>query len=73
MDRNFAFATNEYVKEICSIFGPNLVTFLAVDDIAKVPLGIAAATKQAPILMHLEYEVRLPDHILFSRLEKGTN
>ena len=31
MDRNFAFTTNEYVKEICTIFGPNLVFFLAVD------------------------------------------
>ena len=28
----------------------------------RSPLGIAAATKQAPILMHLEYQVKLPDH-----------
>ena len=33
-----------------------------MDDKAKIPLGLAAATKQAPILMHLEYKVRLPDH-----------
>lgn len=62
VDRNFAYTTNHYVQDICSIFGPKLVSFLSVDDKAKVPLGIAAATKQAPILMHLEYEVRLPDH-----------
>lgn len=29
---------------------------------ARVPLGITAANKQAPMLMHLEYKVRLPDH-----------
>ena len=38
MDRNFAVATNQYVKAICSIIGPMIVSFLAADDKAKVPL-----------------------------------
>lgn len=28
----------------------------------RVPIGITAANKQAPIIMHMEYSVRLPDH-----------
>lgn len=36
---------------------------LSQDDKAKVPLGIAAAKLQSPMLMHVEYDrVRLPDH-----------
>ena len=35
---------------------------ISQDDKAKVPLGITAAKTQAPVLMHLEYKVRLPDH-----------
>ena len=33
-----------------------------MDDKCKIPLGIAAATKQTPILMRMEARVRLPDH-----------
>ena len=33
-----------------------------MDDKCKVALGIAAATKQTPILMRTEARVRLPDH-----------
>ena len=33
-----------------------------MDDKAKVPLGIKAAKKQTPLLMHMEYQVTLPDH-----------
>ena len=36
--------------------------FLLNDDKARVPLGLASASLQFPILMHLEYEVRLADH-----------
>ncbi len=35
---------------------------MSIDDKARVPLGLAAANKQAPILMHMAYRVRLPDH-----------
>ena len=35
---------------------------LSVDDKAKVPIGVTAATKQSPLVMHVSYEIRLPDH-----------
>lgn len=35
---------------------------ISQDDKSRVPMGITAANKQAPILMHLEYKVTLPDH-----------
>ncbi|GBN50027.1 hypothetical protein AVEN_95582-1 [Araneus ventricosus] len=38
------------------------VFFLSQDDKARVPLGITTANKQAPILLHIEYRVCLPDH-----------
>jgi len=59
---NFAFATKEYLKSVASLFGPEAVFVLSSDDKAKVPLGLTAASRQAPMLMCLEYEVRLPDH-----------
>ena len=32
------------------------------DDKARVPLGLTAASLQAPLLMHMEYKVKLMDH-----------
>ena len=34
---------------------------VSIDDKVKVPLGITVATRQAPLVMPMEYEVRLPD------------
>ena len=36
--------------------------FIFNDEKAKIPLGLAAATLQASLLMHLEYKVKLTDH-----------
>ncbi|GBP67830.1 hypothetical protein EVAR_88882_1 [Eumeta japonica] len=33
-----------------------------MDDKARVPLRITATNARAPILMHLDYRVKLPDH-----------
>ena len=33
-----------------------------MDDKAKVLIGITAAKKQTPSLMHMEYQITLPDH-----------
>lgn len=54
---NFTFATREY---IASLFGP--VFAVSIDDKTKVKIGLAAANKQAPLLMRLIYKIRLPDH-----------
>ena len=50
------------MHDIDSLFGPNCVTFLSNDDKARIPLGIVAANLQSPILMSMEYKVRLLDH-----------
>lgn len=62
VDRMFAKSLIDDMHDICKIFGPSAVLFLSNDDKARVPLGLAAASLQAPILMHLEYKVKLPDH-----------
>ena len=33
-----------------------------MNDKAKVPIGITRVKKQTPLLMHMEYQVTLPDH-----------
>ncbi|KAJ8940658.1 hypothetical protein NQ314_010633 [Rhamnusium bicolor] len=50
------------MESLASFLGPNEVFFLSQDDKARVPIEITAATKQAPLLMHMQYRVSLPDH-----------
>ena len=55
------------------MFGPDHVLIFSIDDKAKVPVGITAATKQAPMVMHMTYEIRLPDHnFVFATFHKLT-
>lgn len=61
-DGPFCTATIRNLEPLASILGPEQVFFLSIDDKARVPLGITAANAQAPILMHLDYRVKLPDH-----------
>lgn len=61
-DTMFARRSIHNLETLAGLLGPNETVFLSQDDKAKVPLGIAAANKQAPLLMHLEYQVRLADH-----------
>ncbi|CAF2644129.1 unnamed protein product [Rotaria sp. Silwood2] len=61
-DGHFATATIRYMKDLASIFGNDCVFYLSQDDKCKVPLGLPAARVQAPMLMHLDYRIRLPDH-----------
>nr|XP_023022210.1 uncharacterized protein LOC111510519 [Leptinotarsa decemlineata] len=59
----FCTATIRNLESVASILGPDQVFFfLSMDDKARVPLGITAANAQAPMLMHLDYRVQLPDH-----------
>ena len=50
------------MRDIVSLFGSDNVFVLSVDDNAKVTIGVTALTKQAPLIMHINYEIRLPDH-----------
>ncbi|CAF0900718.1 unnamed protein product [Rotaria sordida] len=61
-DGHFATATIRYMKDLASIFGNDCVFYLSQDDKCKVPLGLPAARVQAPMLMHLDYRISLPDH-----------
>ena len=57
----FARSSIKALEEIATILGPEEVVFHSMDDKAKVPIGITAAEKQTPLLMHMEYQVTLPD------------
>ncbi|XP_017475728.1 PREDICTED: uncharacterized protein LOC108365992 [Rhagoletis zephyria] len=62
LDQHFCVATIRSLETLASILGPLQACFLSQDDKARVPIGLAAANKQAPVLMHMEYRVSLPDH-----------
>ena len=55
-------ATISALKELAGLLWPGDVTLHNQDDKAKVLTGLTAASKQAPLLMHMEYKVTLPDH-----------
>ena len=61
-DANFTFASKCYIKEIACFFGNKNTFVLSVDDKAKVQIGVTAAKYQTPLVMHMTYEIRLPDH-----------
>ena len=61
-DTDFTFAIKRQMHDIVSLFGSDNVFVLSVDDKAKVPISVTAVTKQAPLIMHVSYETRLPDH-----------
>ena len=44
------------------MFGPNAVLFMPNDRKASIPLGLAAANLQVPLLIHIEYKVKLLIH-----------
>ena len=61
-DRMFAKSFMDDLINVCKFFGPQSVLLLLNGNKEKVPLGLATASLQAPILMHREYKVRLPVH-----------
>lgn len=62
IDQHFCVSTIKNLQTIASILGPDQVFYLSQDDKARVPIGLTAANKQSPLLMHVEYKVSLPDH-----------
>ena len=58
----FDRSTIRHLGEISGFLGPEEVIFHSQDDMAKVPIGLTAANKQAPLVMHVEYKVKLHDH-----------
>ena len=56
------FTFTDDIKDIDQLFGSEAVNYLSTDDKAKVHIGKTAAKAQAPMLMHVAYKIRLPDH-----------
>ncbi|KAF2889020.1 hypothetical protein ILUMI_17153, partial [Ignelater luminosus] len=52
----------KHIRDLAELLGPQAVNVLSVDDKARVPLGLPAAQKQAPILMRYERQILMPDH-----------
>ena len=50
------------MRDTVSLFGSDNAVVLSVDDKTKVPIGVTAVTKKAPLIMHVSYEIQLPDH-----------
>ena len=69
-DRMYAKCSVDDVQRLCSLFGPDEVLFLSE---SRTPLGLAVANLQAPILMHLDYKVRLNDHSFVHVVGTGHN
>lgn len=61
-DFHCAAAAQQYLRDLAAFLGHDSVNFLSIDDKAQVPLAMAAATIQSPVIMHMKYRVRLPDH-----------
>ena len=51
-----------YARYLSELFSDEHVFFLSRDDKVRVPIGLPVSRKQDVMLMHLEYEVSLPDH-----------
>ena len=58
----FARASIRDLEKTAAILWPEEVNFYSQDDKAKVSIEITLAKKQIPLLMHMEYQVTLPDH-----------
>ena len=61
-DTLFARASISNLEQLASLLGPNEVVFHSQDDKCRVPIGLTAANKQAPLIMHMEYKIKLSDH-----------
>ncbi|KAF2890590.1 hypothetical protein ILUMI_15583 [Ignelater luminosus] len=61
-DTHFCAGQIKHIRDLVELLGPQAVNMLSVDDKARVPLGLPAAQKQAPILMRYERQILMPDH-----------
>ena len=61
-DAQFCFSLVDDLNVIASIFGPDECMVISLDNKANVKLGVVAANKQTAMCMHMDYQVRLPNH-----------
>ena len=57
VDVDFTFANKTFLQDITILFGSESVFVVSINNKAKLPLGITVATRQAQLVMHMEYEV----------------
>ena len=62
IDRMYAKSFFDNMMSISDLVGGDAVTFLSNNDKARIALDLAADSLRLPILMHLDYRARLPDH-----------
>ena len=55
-------ASVRYARYLAELFSDDHVFFLSRDDKIRVLVRLPVSRKQDLMLMHLEYEVSLPDH-----------
>ncbi|CAF0887164.1 unnamed protein product [Adineta ricciae] len=56
-DSHFTSASLRHIKDLAGIFGNDCVFYLTQDTKAKVKIGRPAAKGQAPLIMHMDYEI----------------
>ena len=61
-DTKFVQSTIRDLKQIACTLGNETVFYLSQDDKCRIPMGIPAAHKQAPLLMSMKIQIKLPDH-----------
>ncbi|CAF4855542.1 unnamed protein product, partial [Rotaria socialis] len=61
-DTKFAQSTIRDLKHIACTLGNEMVFYLSQDDKCRIPLGIPAAHKQAPLIMSMKIQIKLPGH-----------
>ena len=61
-DTEFAQSTMCDLKQIACTIGSRAVFYSSQDDKCRNPIGIPAAHKQAPLIMSIKIQIKLPDH-----------
>ncbi|CAG8834425.1 18836_t:CDS:2, partial [Gigaspora margarita] len=61
-DTHFCASLVRNIKEIVLLLGSQSILTIFQDDKARIPLSLAVANKQAPILIRVKYRVELPDY-----------
>ena len=51
------FEHGQFLQDIVALLESKSVFVISVNDKSKVPIGVTAATKQAPLVMHVPYEI----------------
>ena len=65
----FARSMIQHLEKGAGFLHPAEVIFHSQDNKAKVPIGLTAANRRAPLVMHVEYKVKLPNHDFITAMQ----